>query len=88
MIGSGQTSDQPTSTASSGEGTETLGQSVTRAVQDYLGAMEQQTVDDLYELVLTQVERPLLECAMRHTETTRAVQQNYSESVEARYARA
>ena len=67
MIGSGQTSDQPTSTASSGEGTETLGQSVTRAVQDYLGAMEQQTVDDLYELVLTQVERPLLECAMRHT---------------------
>jgi len=40
---------------------------VTRAVQNYLGAMEEQRVDDLYELVLTQVERPLLECALRHT---------------------
>lgn len=46
---------------------ETLGEAVTRAVQTYLVAMEEQTVDDLYELVLTQVERPLLECAMRHT---------------------
>ena len=49
------------------ERSETLGEAVTREVRAYLGAMEAQTVDDLYELVLSQVEQPLLECAMRHT---------------------
>ena len=44
------------------ERSETLGEAVTREVQAYLGAMEAQTVDDL-----SQVEQPLLECAMRHT---------------------
>ncbi|PDH41885.1 MAG: DNA-binding transcriptional regulator Fis [OM182 bacterium MED-G24] len=67
-MGPGPANDEPAAvSSSSGERTETLGQSVTRAVQNYLGAMEEQRVDDLYELVLTQVERPLLECALRHT---------------------
>jgi Fis family transcriptional regulator len=44
-----------------------LARSVERSVSGYLEEMEGQRVNDLYQLVLSQVEAPLIECVLRHT---------------------
>jgi Fis family transcriptional regulator len=46
---------------------QTLAQAVRQAVEEYLTTMDDQQIDDLYELVLTEVEQPLLQCLLKHT---------------------
>lgn len=43
----------------------TLSESVERTVSGYLDAMQGQEVEDLYELVLSEIEAPLLESVMK-----------------------
>jgi Fis family transcriptional regulator len=45
-----------------------LRESVNRALDNYFAQLEGQPVCNLYELVLTEVEAPLLEAVMRYTE--------------------
>ena len=44
-----------------------LSHSVEGAVKEYLAAMDDQQITDLYELVLAEVEAPLLECVLQFT---------------------
>jgi Fis family transcriptional regulator len=44
-----------------------LSKSVEIAVENYFDTMEDQAVTDLYEMVLSEVEAPLLSCVLRHT---------------------
>jgi Fis family transcriptional regulator len=44
-----------------------LSQSVEIAVENYFDTMDDQAVTDLYEMVLSEVEAPLLSCVLRHT---------------------
>jgi Fis family transcriptional regulator len=44
-----------------------LSKSVENAVESYFNSMEDQTITDLYEMVLSEVEAPLLRCVLRHT---------------------
>jgi Fis family transcriptional regulator len=44
-----------------------LGKSVEIAVENYFDAMDDQAVTDLYEMVLSEVEAPLLSCVLRRT---------------------
>jgi Fis family transcriptional regulator, factor for inversion stimulation protein len=44
-----------------------LAASVEEAVRDYLDTMDDQRVTDLYELVLTEVEAPLIACVLQFT---------------------
>jgi len=44
-----------------------LNKSVQGAVDAYIETMDDQKVTDLYELVLCEVEMPLLSCVLRHT---------------------
>lgn len=46
---------------------ETLANSVELAVKKYLTTMEGQKITDLYELVLSEIEAPLLKCVMEYT---------------------
>ena len=41
--------------------------SVKAAVKEYLDTMDDQKITDLYELVLAEVEAPLLECVLQFT---------------------
>ena len=50
-----------------GVNNKTIGQSVHESVDDYLKTMEGQTVTDLYELVISEVEAPLIECVLGFT---------------------
>lgn len=43
----------------------TLSESVNRTVSGYLDAMQGQEVEDLYELVISEIEAPLLESVMK-----------------------
>ncbi|WP_027847640.1 DNA-binding transcriptional regulator Fis [Marinospirillum minutulum] len=45
-----------------------LRESVLRALDNYFAQLDGQPVNNLYELVLTEVEAPLLEAVMRYTE--------------------
>lgn len=45
----------------------TIGQSVHDSVDDYLKTMEGQPVTDLYEMVISEVEAPLIECVLGFT---------------------
>ena len=45
-----------------------LRESVLRALNNYFAQLDGQPVNNLYELVLTEVEAPLLEAVMRYTE--------------------
>lgn len=45
----------------------TLASSVEHAVSNYLEALDDQNISDLYGLVLSQVEAPLIECVLRFT---------------------
>ena len=45
----------------------TLAGTVHNAVEEYLDMVGDQPVTDLYDLVLAEVEAPLLECVLRHT---------------------
>jgi Fis family transcriptional regulator len=45
----------------------TLAESVELAVSGYINAMDGQKVRDLYELVLSEVEAPLLNCVLKST---------------------
>jgi len=45
----------------------TIGQSVHESVDDYLKNMEGQQVTDLYELVISEVEAPLIESVLSFT---------------------
>ena len=44
-----------------------LSHSVTASVKAYIRAMDDQPLSDLYELVMCEVEMPLLTCVLRHT---------------------
>lgn len=60
----------PRSTADAGKGSvqhSSLRQSVTQAVRDYLDELEGQMGSDVYQMVLAEVEAPLLEEIMRYT---------------------
>ncbi|MBD3647206.1 MAG: DNA-binding transcriptional regulator Fis [Pseudomonadales bacterium] len=50
----------------------TLASSVEHAVASYLDALNDQRVTDLYELVLSQVEAPLIECVLEYTENNQS----------------
>ena len=52
--------------------TPTLAESVERAVKSYMNAMDDQQVRDLYELVLSEVEAPLLDCVLRSTDNNQS----------------
>ncbi|SFX66878.1 Fis family transcriptional regulator, factor for inversion stimulation protein [Marinospirillum alkaliphilum DSM 21637] len=45
-----------------------LRESVNRALDNYFAQLEGQPVNNLYDLVLSEVEAPLLEAVMRYTE--------------------
>ncbi len=49
-----------------------LRESVNRALDNYLTQLDGQTVTNLYELVLNEVEAPLLEAVMRHTQNNQS----------------
>ncbi|MFT4719099.1 MAG: Fis family transcriptional regulator [Candidatus Azotimanducaceae bacterium] len=44
-----------------------LSKSVEIAVENYFDTMDEEAVTDLYEMVLSEVEAPLLSCVLRHT---------------------
>jgi Fis family transcriptional regulator len=44
-----------------------LSKSVEIAVENYFDSMDDQAITDLYEMVLSEVEAPLLSCVLRHT---------------------
>lgn len=44
-----------------------LRESVNRALEDYFAQLDGQPVNNLYELVLTEIEAPLFEAVMRYT---------------------
>ena len=46
---------------------QTLRESVKRALESYFEHLDGQMVTDLYELFLSEVEAPLLECVLSHT---------------------
>lgn len=50
----------------------TLADSVENAVASYLDALNDQNVTDLYELVLSQVEVPLIGCVLEYTENNQS----------------
>jgi len=50
----------------------TLADSVERTVSRYMQAMEGQQIRDLYELVLSEVEAPLLECILKSTDNNQS----------------
>ena len=52
--------------------TPTLGESVEFAVKGYVNTMDDQRVTDLYELVLSEVELPLLNCVLKMTENNQS----------------
>lgn len=45
----------------------TLADSVRDTVQNYIDTMEGEAIADLYDMVLAEVEAPLLECLLAHT---------------------
>lgn len=47
--------------------TVSLAGAVKEAVDKYINVMDDQPVTDLYELVLSEIEAPLLSCVLRHT---------------------
>lgn len=49
------------------ENTQTLRDSVEKALESYFAQLDGQMVTDVYDMVLSEVEAPLLEVVMRHT---------------------
>ncbi len=49
------------------ENTQTLRDSVEQALESYFAQLDGQPVTDVYEMVLSEVEAPLLEVVMRYT---------------------
>jgi Fis family transcriptional regulator, factor for inversion stimulation protein len=45
----------------------TLRESVEQAMKNYFSQLEDQTPSDIYELVMAEVEAPLMECVMAYT---------------------
>ncbi|EAT12872.1 DNA-binding transcriptional regulator Fis [Bermanella marisrubri] len=54
-------------TGLSTENTQTLRDSVEQALESYFAQLDGQPVSDVYEMVLSEVEAPLLEVVMRYT---------------------
>lgn len=54
-------------TGLSTENTQTLRDSVEQALESYFAQLDGQPVTDVYEMVLSEVEAPLLEVVMRYT---------------------
>jgi Fis family transcriptional regulator len=52
--------------------TQTLAESVESAVVGYMNTMDEQQVTDLYELVLSEVEAPLLSCVLEITKNNQS----------------
>jgi len=50
-----------------GSGIPSLAEAVADAVERYIGDMDDEPLEDLYELVLSTVEAPLIDCVLRHT---------------------
>ena len=44
-----------------------ISRAVRSAVESYISDMEDQEITDLYELVIKEVEAPMLNCVMHHT---------------------
>jgi Fis family transcriptional regulator len=44
-----------------------LASAVKEAVDEYINVMDDQPVTELYELVLSEIEAPLLSCVLKHT---------------------
>jgi len=53
-----------------------LRESVNRALDNYFAQLEGQPVNNLYDLVLTEVEAPLLEAVMRYTDNNQTQASN------------
>jgi len=49
-----------------------LASAVQNAVDKYINAMDDQPVRDLYQLVLSEIEAPLLECVLRYTDNNQS----------------
>ncbi len=51
---------------------QTLRQSVIRSLSDYLEEVDPEHISDLYQMVLNEVEAPLLELVMRHARSNQS----------------
>lgn len=49
-----------------------LAAAVEKAAKEYLDTMGDQQVTDLYELVLTEIEAPLIECVLQFTDNNQS----------------
>jgi Fis family transcriptional regulator len=67
--------------------TETLGEAVKAALDRYFETLDGHHADDLYRMVIEEVERPLLECVMFHCGGNQTRAANTSGSIAARCAR-
>ncbi|MGK0405184.1 MAG: Fis family transcriptional regulator [Oleispira sp.] len=62
-----ETSHTPAQNSSFDANTQTLRDSVERALQNYFDNLDGQPVSDVYNMVLSEVEAPLLETVMKYT---------------------
>lgn len=49
-----------------------LAAAVRKAVDRYINTMDDQPVTDLYELVLSEIEAPLLDCILKYTDNNQS----------------
>lgn len=54
-------------------GSETLADAVTHAVESYFREMGDQPITELYELVLSEIEAPLLRAVLKHTNNNQSL---------------
>ena len=62
-----EAANTPDQDSSFDENTQTLRDSVERALQNYFDNLDGQPVSDVYEMVLSEIEAPLLETVMKYT---------------------
>ena len=70
------TTDETRATASANGKGRSLRQSVEQAVDNYFEQLDGQIVTDVYDLVLQEVEAPLLEVVLRHTRNNQTLAAN------------
>lgn len=51
---------------------QTLKQCVNAALEDYLGQVDQEHISDIYNMVLAEVEAPMLEVVMKHARSNQS----------------
>ena len=62
-----EAANTPAQDSSYDDNTQTLRDSVERALQNYFDNLDGQPVSDVYEMVLSEIEAPLLETVMKYT---------------------